>query len=321
MPPAPAGIPYSYEDHVKMMYDLLVLAYQANITRVITFMVAREISNRTYPQVGVPDGHHAISHHQNHAEKMDKNVKIQTYHIGLFSQFLEKMRTTPDGDGSLLDHSVLLYGSNMSNSNAHNHFPLPNLVVGGASGRLKGNRHLRYPDHTPMTNLLLARAGQGRRSTWKPSATARERWRSYERFVVAILLAALAAGADAQPRRRRESRRQGRRPGIAAAARRCQCPGSRRDDGFALGRRSNDDAELVDQLIRAGANVKAANRYGITPLYLACVNGNAAMIEKLLKAGRRRQRSQHRRRNRSDDRRTHRQCGCRQSVCSLMAPM
>jgi uncharacterized protein DUF1552 len=161
VPPAPAGIPYSYEDHLKLMYDLLVLAYQANITRVITFMVAREISNRTYPQVGVPDGHHAISHHQNRAEKMDKNVKIQTYHIGLFSQFLEKMRSTRDGDGSLLDHSVLLYGSNMSNSNAHNHFPLPNLLVGGASGRLKGNRHLRYPDHTPMTNLLLSVLDKG----------------------------------------------------------------------------------------------------------------------------------------------------------------
>jgi hypothetical protein len=156
VPPSPAGIPYSYEDHVKLMYDLLVLAYQANITRVITFMVAREISNRTYPQVGVPDGHHAISHHQNRAEKMDKNVKIQTYHISLFAQFLEKMKTTRDGDGSLLDHSVVLYGSNMSNSNAHNHFPLPNLVVGGATGRLKGNRHLRYPDHTPMTNLLVS---------------------------------------------------------------------------------------------------------------------------------------------------------------------
>ena len=156
VPPTPAGIPYSYEDHVKLMYDLLILAFQANITRVITFMVAREISNRTYPQVNVPDGHHAISHHQNRADKMEKNVRIQTYHIGLFAQFLEKMKSTKDGDGSLLDHSVLLYGSNMSNSNAHNHFPLPNLVLGGASGRLKGNRHLRYPDHTPMTNLLLS---------------------------------------------------------------------------------------------------------------------------------------------------------------------
>jgi len=155
LPDAPTGIPYSYEDHVKMMYDLLVLAYRANVTRVSTFMVAREISNRTYPQVGVSDGHHAISHHSNQAAKMDKNVKIQTYHISLFAQFLEKLRTTPDGAGSLLDSSIILYGSNMSNSNAHNHFPLPILVAGGASGSMKGGRHLKYPDHTPMTNLLL----------------------------------------------------------------------------------------------------------------------------------------------------------------------
>jgi len=155
LPDAPTGIPYSYEDHVKMMYDLIVLAYRANVTRVSTFMVAREISNRTYPQVGVSDGHHAISHHSNQAAKMDKNVKIQTYHVSLFAQFLEKLRTTPDGAGSLLDNSIILYGSNMSNSNAHNHFPLPVLVAGGASGRMRGGRHLKYPDHTPMTNLLL----------------------------------------------------------------------------------------------------------------------------------------------------------------------
>ena len=155
LPAAPAGIPYSYEEHVKMMFDLLALAYQANITRVFTFMMAREVSNRTYPQAGVADGHHAISHHQNRAEKMDKNVKIQTYHAGLFAKFLEKLRSTPDGTGSLLDNSIIVYGSNMSNSNAHNHFPLPNLVIGGATGRMKGGRHLRYPDHTPMTNLLL----------------------------------------------------------------------------------------------------------------------------------------------------------------------
>jgi hypothetical protein len=155
VPTSPAGIPYSYEDHLKLMYDLLVLAFQANITRVVTFMVAREISNRTYPHVGVPDGHHAISHHQNRPEKMEKNVKIQTYHTTLLSRFLETMQATRDGDGSLLDHSVMLYGSNMSNSNAHNHFPLPNLIIGGASGRMKGNRHLKYTDHTPMTNLLL----------------------------------------------------------------------------------------------------------------------------------------------------------------------
>ena len=155
LPARPAGVPFDYEEHIKLMYELMALAYQADVTRVITFMISREVSNRTYPQVGVTDGHHAISHHQNRAEKMEKNVRIQTYNIGQFSYFLEKLRDTPDGDGSLLDHSLLLYGSNMSNSNAHDHYPLPNVVIGGAAGRMKGGRHLKYADHTPMTNLLV----------------------------------------------------------------------------------------------------------------------------------------------------------------------
>jgi hypothetical protein len=156
LPQAPAGIPYSFEAHINLMYDLLAVAYQTNVTRVATFMVAREISNRTYPQIGVPDGHHATSHHQNKPEKIEKLVKIQTYHLGLFAKFLAKLQSTKDGDGTLLDHSILLYGSNMSNSNAHNHFPLPNLVLGGGAGTLQGHRHLKFPDHTPMSNLLLA---------------------------------------------------------------------------------------------------------------------------------------------------------------------
>jgi hypothetical protein len=154
-PPPPAGIPASFDEHVKMMYDLLVLAYRANVTRVSTYMVARETSNRAYPQLGVPDGHHEISHHQNLPEAIKKNIKIQIYHVGLFAQFLEKMRSTPDGDGSLLDNSIVLFGSNMSNSNLHDHFPLPNILVGKGAGRLKGGRHIKYPDRTPMTNLLL----------------------------------------------------------------------------------------------------------------------------------------------------------------------
>jgi hypothetical protein len=156
LPDEPAGIPFSYEQHVAIMFDLLALAYQADITRVFTFMMAREVSNRTYPQVGVPDGHHATSHHQNRQDKIEKLVKIQTYHLTLFSKFLDKMRTTRDGDGTLLDHSIILYGSNMSNSNAHNHFPLPNLVLGGAAGQVKGGRHMKYEDHTPMANLLVS---------------------------------------------------------------------------------------------------------------------------------------------------------------------
>jgi hypothetical protein len=155
LPERPSGVPFDYQEHIKIMYDLLALAYQANITRVASFMVSREVSNRTYPQVGVTDGHHAISHHQNRAENMEKNVRIQTYNVNGFKYFLDRLKNTPDGDGTLLDHSLLLYGSNMSNSNAHDHFPLPNVIVGGANGRMKGGRHLKYEDHTPMANLLV----------------------------------------------------------------------------------------------------------------------------------------------------------------------
>ncbi len=155
LPEAPPGIPFVYEDHVDIMFDLLALACQANVTRVFTFMMAREISNRTYNQVGVPDGHHAISHHQNREERMAKNVLIQHYHVTLFSRFVDKLRTTPEAGGSLLDNTLLLYGSNMSNSNAHNHYPLPNIVISG-SGRFAGGQHISYEERTPMTNLLVA---------------------------------------------------------------------------------------------------------------------------------------------------------------------
>jgi len=155
IPEAPPGIPFVYEDHAGLMFDLLALAYEADITRVFTFMMAREISNRTYPQVNVPEGHHAVSHHANRPEKIDMNARIQRYHVGLFAKFLEKLDSTPDGDGSLLDHSILLYGSNMSNSNAHDHYPLPNVLVGGGNGRLRGGQHIKEEDHTPMTNLIL----------------------------------------------------------------------------------------------------------------------------------------------------------------------
>jgi hypothetical protein len=155
IPEAPPGIPFEYEDHVRTMFDLLALAYQADITRVFTFMMAREVSNRTYTQVGVTEGHHAVSHHQNRADKLEWLARIQAYHIGLFSGFLARLDATPDGEGSLLDNTILLYGSNMSNSNAHDHYPLPNIVVGGGRGKLKGGQHVMAEDHTPMTNLLV----------------------------------------------------------------------------------------------------------------------------------------------------------------------
>jgi hypothetical protein len=155
LPEAPSGIPFEYEEHVRLMYDLLALSFRADITRVFTFMMAREVSNRTYTQVGVTEGHHAVSHHQNKAEKLDMLARIQAFHLGLFAEFLAKLDATPDGDGSLLDNSLLLYGSNMSNSNAHDHYPLPNVLVGGASGRIKGGQHIVCEDHAPQTNLLL----------------------------------------------------------------------------------------------------------------------------------------------------------------------
>jgi hypothetical protein len=155
IPEAPAGIPFEYEAHLQIMFDLMVLAYQSEITRVSTFMMARELSNRTYPQVGVNEGHHATSHHQNDPAKMAKNVPIQTWHVTQFKQFLDKLDAVQEGDGTLLDNVILLYGSNMSNSNAHDHYPLPNILVGGGAGTLKGGLHIKYEERAPMTNLVL----------------------------------------------------------------------------------------------------------------------------------------------------------------------
>jgi hypothetical protein len=154
-PDAPLGIPESFEEHIKLMLDLQVLAYQADLTRVSTFTMARELSQRTYPQVGSNDPHHSVSHHQNIASKIDTLARIQNYHVQLLAYYLDKLRSTPDGDGTLLDHSMILFGSNMSNSNLHNHFPLPVLLAGGGAGTLRGNRHLKYTDYTPMSNLLM----------------------------------------------------------------------------------------------------------------------------------------------------------------------
>ena len=155
IPEAPAGIPFVYEEHLKMMFDLMVLAFQSNITRVSSFMLARETSNRTYPMVQVFEGHHATSHHQNDNEKMARNTRIQTWHVGQFRYFVDKLASIREGDGTLLDNVILLYGSNMSNSNAHDHYPLPAVLVGGGAGTLKGGMHVRYDQRTPMTNLLV----------------------------------------------------------------------------------------------------------------------------------------------------------------------
>jgi hypothetical protein len=151
----PEGIPDAFEDHVRLLYALQLLAYQSDLTRVITFMYGREQTGRSYPQIGIREPHHPLTHHQNDPVKMDKCAAIQRYHIKLFAEYLEKLRNTPDGDGTLLENVMILYGAGISNSDRHTHGPLPTLLLGGGAGTLKGGRHIVYPEHTPLTNLQL----------------------------------------------------------------------------------------------------------------------------------------------------------------------
>jgi hypothetical protein len=156
LPDAPVGAPKEVEDHIKLMLDLQVLAWQADITRVTTLLLAKELSNAVYPKSGVRDAFHILSHHSNLRDNMDRFAVLNRYHVGLLVYLLNKLQTTPDGDGTLLDHSMVLYGSAMGDANQHNHYPLPIVLAGGASGRLKGGRHLRNTPETTMSNLLVA---------------------------------------------------------------------------------------------------------------------------------------------------------------------
>jgi hypothetical protein len=151
----PVGVPAAYADHARLMFDLQVLAFQADVTRVITFQLARETSNRTYPEIGVPDPHHPLSHHGNDPDKIARMAKINAFHVSLFAEFLQKLKNTPEGNGTLLDHSLYLYGSGIGNPNVHDHTNLPVIVAGGAAGGMKGNRHIRYAKPTPLANLHL----------------------------------------------------------------------------------------------------------------------------------------------------------------------
>jgi hypothetical protein len=155
LPDAPIGELPDFDGQVKLMFDLIHLAYQANITRVASYIMVAEGTNRTYTHIGVSDAFHPLSHHANNKDRITKLVKVQTYHVQRFADFVDKLAKTPDGEGSLLDHSLLMYGSNMSNSDRHNNYPLPNILVGGANGALKGGQHLNLPEYTPFSNLLL----------------------------------------------------------------------------------------------------------------------------------------------------------------------
>lgn len=155
LPDRPIDVPDSFDEYTKMMLDLVALAYQADITRVFSMIFARELSSRTFAHIGVPEQHHGVSHHRNDPELIAKKAKIDVYHVQLLSYFLTKLQATRDGDGSLLDHSLILFGGGMGDGNLHRHFDLPTLLAGRLGGQIKPGRHLAYPDNTPMTNLLL----------------------------------------------------------------------------------------------------------------------------------------------------------------------
>jgi hypothetical protein len=156
LPERPTSIPDTYEEHARLMFDLQVLAFKADITRVSSLIMARELSGLSYPNIGVPDAHHNVSHHRDDPELIDKKSRIDTYHVQLVAEYCEKLAAAPDGDGSLLDHSVLLFGSGMGDGNLHRHTDLPCLMIGRLGGALKTGQHIAYPDPTPMTNLLLS---------------------------------------------------------------------------------------------------------------------------------------------------------------------
>ncbi len=158
VPNAPVGVPESFEEHVTLLFDLLAVAYEADLTRVFTFMLGRELSQRTYPNIGVTEPHHSISHHGNRPPAIEGHAKVNTYHLTLFARFIERLRATPDGDGSLLDHSLILYGSGMGNGNVHSADLLPTLLVGGAAGSVKGGRHIVAGALTPNADLLISMA-------------------------------------------------------------------------------------------------------------------------------------------------------------------
>ncbi len=156
LPDRPVGIPESFEEHTKLMFDLQIMAYRADLTRVFSMVMARELSGRTYPMIGIPGQHHLISHHRDDAELMSQKARIDTYHVQMLAYLLEKMQATPDGDGTLLDHSLIMYGSGMGNGNLHRHSDLPVLLAGKLGGKFKTGYHLDYKMDTPMANLLVA---------------------------------------------------------------------------------------------------------------------------------------------------------------------
>ena len=250
----PVGVPAAYADHARLMFDLQLLALQGDVTRVISFQLARETSNRTYPEIGVPDPHHPLTHHGNDPAKIERMSKINAFHVSLFAEFLQKLDATPEGDGSLLDGSLYMYGSGMGNPNKHDHSNLPVLVAGGGAAGVKGNRHIQFDKVTPLANahltLLIASA-----CGWRSLATAMASLKSWRFRFARLWLALILAG------------------GTVAA------------DEALLKAVYDDRPAAVAALLEKGVDPKEGNRYGMTPLVIACANGSAKVVGSLLAAG------------------------------------
>ena len=289
LPEVPGATSENFDEHLNLMFDLMALAYQGNLTRIQSFMIAAEVSDQTYTHIGVPDAFHALSHHGNDQAKKARLVKIQRYHTQAFARFVGKLANMPDGDGSMLDHSLLLYGSNMSNSNAHNQYPLPTALLGEACGRVKGGQHINFEQRTPLANVLLTmlqRTGvpidkigdstgaiaadleRGGARCWCrhwPSRWRLTRARGGARRYAATVVEPIEKVAPLVLAARDNDAAARARP-----ARRASCPGResahcRWHHRPALGRPSRRCGDLVARLLAAGADANARNDYGATP--------------------------------------------------------
>src|SRR5262249_40252631 len=302
----PPGIPESFDDHVKLQFDLTALAFRADITRVATLLGARDLTARAYvfpnsdlfPNGGVSVGFHGGSHHQEDPIQIRRYADLNRYHVSTLAYFAEKLKSIPEGDGTLLDRSLIMYGTNMGNSNQHQHYDVPHILVGGANGQLKGNRHLAYERKTVTTgNLLLSvldlygihKDSQGDSTDRLPKLAWRGRGVMRTSITIALILAAGWAGISAAVSQSDVA--DAVMKGDAAALRVLLLQHADVNAPQVDGARAlhwavhRGDLETLNQLIRAGAAVNVANREGVTPLLMAAMYGQAPMIEALLKAG------------------------------------
>ena len=292
----PAGIPTDWEEHMQLMIDLQVLAYQCDLTRVITFMVGREHSGMTYPQIGVPDAHHPISHYAGELQKIEKVAKINAYHVKQFAYYLERLQATPDGDGTLLDHMTMMYGAGIADSNSHDPYDIPIVLAGGGAGLLKGGRHIRMQGRAARepaphaARSLRHRHGQVRRqqrAAWTRRYCRYDQAATHDIVAIAFSVSRRRSVPPAPMLRLIKAVRSKDAAAVRALIKqRVDVNAPQGDGATALHWAAHvDDLAIADLLIRAGARATVANENGFTPLHLACTNRNGAMVERLLSAG------------------------------------